>query len=280
MSRWVRKPLSLKGSTEACAVVLYRLSVLLPPKGHRLPLQRSLSKLLWESRWLMVHRQVCCQRPCNKGLVIPELEKHCFPKRMVYFGRSLSKDSVRRQKAKDTFPRLKTDPKAEGRRKLESEAPFVCECRTALRDLPRPRKELYRKLLVGFASDNLVDRLVDGGGSLALELGDRFRLLEQLQVLVHSAACTKCVAPSRLELQSGPDWHARLPSLQQWLKRNGWARLQLLRVTSPVLESRRGVDSLHRNQARAAWRCLRHRQCFTFVSRWEACGVSRDASCS
>ena len=44
--------------------------------------------------------------------------------------------------------------------------------------------------------------LIDGGGLLALELGARFRLLEQLCVLAHLAACTEHVAPSWLELQS------------------------------------------------------------------------------
>ena len=44
--------------------------------------------------------------------------------------------------------------------------------------------------------------------------------------------------PSRLELQSGPGRHARLRSLRQWVGRNSWARLLLLRVSSPVLGSR------------------------------------------
>ena len=43
-------------------------------------------------------------------------------------------------------------------------------------------------------------------------------------------------------------------SLQQWFGRNGWARL-LLRVSSPVLGSRRGVDGSHRTQAARADRC-------------------------
>ena len=73
-------------------------------------------------------------------------------------------DAVWRQKASRTFPRLKSDPKAEGRRKPLCEALFVRECRTALRnlfgssDLSRPRKELYRELVEGFASDPLSER--------------------------------------------------------------------------------------------------------------------------
>ena len=63
-----------------------------------------------------------------------------------------------------TFPRLQSDPKAEGRRKPMGEALFVCECRAALRNLPgssdlsRPRKELYRELVVGSTSDPLSER--------------------------------------------------------------------------------------------------------------------------
>ena len=71
---------------------------------------------------------------------------------------------------------------------------------------------------MGSASDPLVDRLgsarlVDGGGSLALELGARYGFLEQFRVLAHLAACTERVAPFWLELQSGPSRHARLSSL-------------------------------------------------------------------
>ena len=63
-----------------------------------------------------------------------------------------------RRKASRTFP------KAKGRRKPMGEALFVCECRKALRNLPgpsdpaRPRKELYRELVVGSASDPLSER--------------------------------------------------------------------------------------------------------------------------
>ena len=81
--------------------------------------------------------------------------------RLAYLGRVLTGDSVWRRKASRTFPRLKSDPKAEGRRKPLGEALFVCECRKALRnllgssDLSWPRKELYRELVVGSASDPL-----------------------------------------------------------------------------------------------------------------------------
>ena len=86
---------------------------------------------------------------------------------------------------------------------------------------------------------------------------------------------------SRVELQSRPGRHARLCSLRQWFRRNGWARLLLLRANPPVLGSRRGVDGSHRTQvARAARRWVRRRQRFTPVSGWEARGVSSDPSCS
>ena len=119
------------------------------------------------------------------------------------------------------------------------------------------------------------------GDPFPLELGARIEVLEPLRVLAHLATCTEYIAPSRLELQSGPGRHARLCSQRQWFRRNGWARLLLLRASPPVLGSRRGVDGSHRTQeARAAWRWLRRRQRFTSVSGWQACVVSRDPSCS
>ena len=132
-----------------------------------------------------------------------------------------------------------------------------------------------------FWSSQRAARLDGRGDPLSLELGARIELLEQLRVLAHLATCSECVIPSRLELQSGPGRHAWLPSQRQWLGRNGWARLLLLRAIPPVLGSRRGVDGSHRTQtARAARRWLRRRQHSSSVSWWEACGVSRYPSCS
>ena len=70
-----------------------------------------------------------------------------------------------RRKLIDTFLRLKLDAKAEGRRKVRGETPFVRECHKALRNLPwssdlsRSRKELSKELVVCFGSDLLVNRL-------------------------------------------------------------------------------------------------------------------------
>ena len=156
---WLSRRLSLKGRAEACAayvfpLILYRLAVLPLPKAHRLALQRSLSRLVWGGARPMVRRQVCIQRTRN-------LESHWLAERLAYLGRVLTGDSVWRRKASRTFPRLKSDPKAEGRRRPLGEALFVRECRKALRnllgssDLSWPRKELYRELVVGSASDPL-----------------------------------------------------------------------------------------------------------------------------
>ena len=95
---------------------------------------------------------------------MPDLESHWLAERLAYLGRSLTGDPVWRRKASRTFPRLQSDPKAEGRRRSLGEALFVRECRKALRnllgssDLSRPRKELYRELVVGSASDPLSKR--------------------------------------------------------------------------------------------------------------------------
>ena len=101
----LRRRLSLKGRAEACSVyvlILYRLSLLTLPEAHRLGLQRSLSKLLWEGRRPMVSKQVCCQRLCNGGVDMPDLENHWFAEIIAYLGQSLSKDSVWRRKACET----------------------------------------------------------------------------------------------------------------------------------------------------------------------------------
>ena len=166
---WLSRRLSLKGRAEACAacvfpLILYRLAVHPLPKAYRLALQRSLSRLLWGGARPMVRRHVCIQRTCNGGLCMPDLESHWLAERLAYLDRVLTGDSVWRRKASWTFPRLNSDPKAEGRRRPLGEALFVCECRKALRnllgssDLSCPRKELYRELVVGSASDPLSER--------------------------------------------------------------------------------------------------------------------------
>ena len=66
---------------------------------------------------------------------------------------------------RDVFSCLHSNLKAEGRRRPRDEAPFVRECHKSLRnlvwfsDLSRPRKEMYRELVAGSASDPLVERL-------------------------------------------------------------------------------------------------------------------------
>ena len=112
----------------------------------------------------MVRRQVCIQCTRNGGLGMPDLVSHWLAERLAYLGRPLTRDAVRRRKASRTFPRLKSDPKAEGRHKPMGEVLFVCEYRKALRiflgssDLSRPRKELYLELVVGSAWDSLSER--------------------------------------------------------------------------------------------------------------------------
>ena len=112
----------------------------------------------------MIRRQVGIQRTRNEGLGMTDVESHWHTERLAYLGRSLMGDAVQRRKASRIFFRLQSDPKTEGRRKLIEETPFVHERRAALRnfpgssDLSRPRKELYRELVVGSASDPLSER--------------------------------------------------------------------------------------------------------------------------
>ena len=62
----------------------------------------------------MVRRQVCIQRTRNGGLGMPDLESHWLAESLAYLGRVLTGESVLRRKANRTFPRLNSDPKAEG----------------------------------------------------------------------------------------------------------------------------------------------------------------------
>ena len=145
-------------------LILYRLAVFPLPKARRLVLNQSLSKLLWGGGRPMVRRQVCIQRARNGGMGMPDLESHWLAERLAYLGRSLTGYAVWRRKTSRTFPRLQSDPKAEGRRKPLSKTTFFRKCRKALRnllgssDLSRPRKELCRELVVGSASDPLSER--------------------------------------------------------------------------------------------------------------------------
>ena len=162
---WLRRRLSLKGRAEACAVyvftlILYRLSVLPLPRDHRVALERSLSKLLWKGRRPLVSRKVCCQRPREGGLGMPDLESHWLAERLAYLGRSLTKETVWGHKVRDVFP-----PKAESRRRPRDETRFLIECRRALRNLPRssdlswPRRKLYHGLVEGSVSNPKEKRL-------------------------------------------------------------------------------------------------------------------------
>ena len=66
---------------------------------------------------------------------------------------------------RDVFPSLKSNTEAEGHRKTRDEVPFARESRMAFCSLPRssdlsrPRKELYRELVVGSVSDPLMEWL-------------------------------------------------------------------------------------------------------------------------
>ena len=96
---------------------------------------------------------------------MPDLESHRLAERLAYLGRSLTLDAVWSLKVRIAFLRLRLNPKAEGHRKPRDGAPFVSECRGAIRNLPRSsdlslsRKDLYQGLVVGSASDPLVKQL-------------------------------------------------------------------------------------------------------------------------
>ena len=216
----------------------------------------------------MVRRQVCIQRTRNGGLGMPDLESHWLAERLACLGRALTGDAVWRLKASRTFPRLKSDPKAEGRRRPLGETLFVRECRTALRnllgssDLSRPRKELYRELVVGSASDPLSER----HGWTTEEIRSHWNWAPGSSFLNNSEfSLTWRLVRNALPLV-GLNYKAGLADMPdcarcgRWLGRNGWARLLLLRASSPVLGSRRRVDGSHRTQTASC--------CSTLVTSW------------
>ena len=76
----------------------------------------------------------------------------------------MTTDAVWSLKVRVAFPDLRLYPKAEGRCRPRDEPPFVNNCCRALWNLPRSsdlswtRKELYTGLVVGSATDPLVER--------------------------------------------------------------------------------------------------------------------------
>ena len=127
------------------------------------------------------------------------------------------------------FSRLKSDPKAEGRRRPLGETLLSASAGTALRnllgssDLSRPRKELYRELVEGSASDPLSER----HGWTTEEIRSHWNwapgssFLNNSEFSAHLATCAKCVTPCRLELQSGA-WQTcpiALAAAVAWKKR-------------------------------------------------------------
>ena len=68
---------------------------------------------------------------------MPDLESHWLTERLAYLSQSLTKKTVGGHKVKDVFPRLRSNPGAEGRRRQRDDIWFSIECRRALRSLPR-----------------------------------------------------------------------------------------------------------------------------------------------
>ena len=269
VATWLLRLLSLKGKAKVCAVyifplILYRLSVLPLPKDHRAVLIQCLFKCLWRGGSPLVLVQVCYQRPRNGGLGMPDLDSHWLAERLAYLGRSLTKDTVWGHKMRNVFLYLKSNPKAEARRRPGNDIPFVRKCRRALHKLPRSsdlsqsRNELYRELVAGTTLD-----------PLEKQPNSQWNWAPGMSILNNSEfSLTWRLARDTLALN---DWAYRACILDITFRRNGLARLLLLQASSPVLESRRGVDGSHQPQtARAARRWLRRGQCYPSVSGWEA----------
>ena len=93
---------------------------------------------------------------------MPDLENHRFAETLTYLGRFFLKKGE--LEGREGVPRLNSDPRAEGHHKLMGEALFIRERRKAIcnfpesSDLLQSQKELYQKLVVGSASNPLLDR--------------------------------------------------------------------------------------------------------------------------
>ena len=175
-------------------------------------------------------------------------------------------------KASRTFPRLNSDPKAEGRRRPLGEALFVRECRTALRnllgssDLSQPRKELYRELVVGSASDPLSER----HGWTAEEIRSHWNWAPGSSFLNNSEfSLTWRLVRNALPLL-GRSYKAGLADMPDCTRCGSGLEEtaeHAFYYCERVLGSRRGVDGSHRTQtARAARRWLRRRHSSSSVS--------------
>ena len=116
-----------------------------------LALKQTLSKLLWGGRRLMVRKQVCHQRLCNRGSGMPVLESHwkiflVDPWREIQCGD---------RKWRRPFLAWCSTPR------LRGETPFFAECSKTLRNLPwstdhlRSRNELCLELVVVTTLDQL-----------------------------------------------------------------------------------------------------------------------------
>ena len=86
--------------------------------------KQPLSKLLWKGQSSMARRQVFHQGPWNGGLGMPDLKSNWLDEKLAYLGWSLSRETEWGQKVRVVFPRLKFNPKAEGRIRPRDEALF------------------------------------------------------------------------------------------------------------------------------------------------------------
>ena len=177
VAAWLRRRLTLKGRAEVCAeyifpLILYRFSVLHLPKDHRVALERSLFKLLWKGRSLMVRRQVCYQRPRDRGLEIPDLERQKLAERVAYLGRSLTMDAAWSLKVRVAFPRLRLNPKAEGRRRPRGARSWLlafCEAPEPVLDFGPERGSAKGTMAdLGPLIRHLVSTRLPSGGQAAL----------------------------------------------------------------------------------------------------------------
>ena len=163
----------------------------------------------------MVRREVCCQRPRNGGLGMPDLESHLIDERLAFLGRFLTGDVVLERKIVMVFLILSPTPRP---RAVVGKRVKHCIWPRAVRP--------FESFLVPVTFLSLK----------GATLGTRFGLIKR--VLAHLATCTKSLAPCQ------PGFQSRSGRLA-WL----FPLRQIAEHTNPlVLKSWRKVDGSHRRQ--------------------------------
>ena len=210
---------------------------------------------------------------------------HWLAERLAYLGRSLSVDVVWRRKASrippsSQIPKLKVDISRRAKHRLSANAVGSFVTFSGFSDLSRPRKELYRELVVGSASDPLSN----WRGWTAEEVRSHWNwapgsgFLNNSEFSLNWRLAQNALPVLGLNLRAGLADMSNCARCYSGLEETAEHTFYYCERVRPFWS--RGMDGSHRIQAaRAVRHWLRCKQRSVSVSGWEACGVSHDPSC-